>query len=192
MLLMIDNYDSFTFTAAGLTSSVTISGALAVQFKDMGAGKDPRPMDTPEFWAAAFMQGGGTGVFGDILCTGIGGRNLAGVPNCMSLLGPVLGSGAEVLDLPLGNAGEALKGKETHAGAEAVRFAKSHLTFFNLRYAKAAIDHTALQDLQEYLSPGYLSRMQRRAQEDWGQSFWWRPGHGRPERGPDLGRAAGR
>ena len=149
----------------------------------------PGPMDTPKFWAAAFMQGGGTGVFGDILYTGMGGQNRAGVPNWMSLLGPVLGSGAEALDLTLGNGGEALKGKETHAGAEAVRFAKSHLPFLNLWYAKAAIDHAALQDLQEYLSPGYLSRMQQRAQADWGQSFWWQPGQGMPERGPDLGRA---
>lgn len=178
--------------AAGLMSSLTIFGALAVQLKDMVSGKDPRPMDTPKFWAAAFTQGGGFGVFGDILYTGMGGQNRAGVPNWMSLLGPVLGSGAEALDLTLGNAGEALKGKETHAGAEALRFAKSHLPFLNLWYAKAAIDHAGLQDLQEYLSPGYLSRMQDRAQKDWGQSFWWQPGQGMPERGPDLERAAGR
>lgn len=178
--------------AAGLMSSLTIFGALAVQLKDMVSGKDPRPMDTPKFWAAAFTQGGGFGVFGDILYTGMGGQNRAGVPNWMSLLGPVLGSGAEALDLTLGNAGEALKGKETHAGAEALRFAKSHLPFLNLWYAKAAIDHAGLQDLQEYLSPGYLSRMQDRAQKEWGQSFWWQPGQGMPERGPDLERAMGR
>ena len=55
MLLMIDNYDSFTYAAAGLMSSLTINGAMAVQLKDMEAGKDPRPMETPKFWAAAFM-----------------------------------------------------------------------------------------------------------------------------------------
>ena len=177
--------------SAGLMTSLTIFGALAMQLKDLANGKDPRDMTTPKFWGAAMAQGGGAGVFGDILYTGMGGQNRAGVPNWMSLLGPVLGSGAELADLTVGNLGEAMKGKETHAGAEALRFAKSHLPFLNLWYAKAAIDHAGLQDLQEYLSPGYLSRMQDSAHKDWGQSFWWRPGEALPDRGPDFGHIGG-
>ncbi|NMF99562.1 hypothetical protein GPA27_19475 [Aromatoleum toluolicum] len=174
---------------AGLTTALTIFGALAIQLKDLINGKDPRDMSTPKFWGAAFAQGGGVGIFGDFLYTGLGGQNRAGVPNWMNLFGPVIGSGFEAVDLTVGNVGEALRGKETHAGAEALRFAKSHLPFMNLWYAKSAIDHAGLQDLQEYLSPGYLSRMRNRAHTDWGQDFWWKPGETLPRRAPDLANA---
>ncbi|MHB0973137.1 MAG: hypothetical protein ACYC0P_02700 [Thiobacillus sp.] len=176
---------------AGLSTALTIFGALAVELKDMVNGKDPRDMTTPKFWGAAFAQGGGVGIFGDFLYTGMGGQNRAGVPNWMNLAGPLIGSGFEAVDLTVGNVGQAIRGEDTHAGAEAVRFARSHMPFVNLWYAKSALDHAGLQDLQEMLSPGYLSRMRDRAQEDWGQDFWWRPGELAPERAPDVASAVG-
>lgn len=176
---------------AGLTTALTIFGALAMELKDMANGKDPRDMTTAKFWGAAMAQGGGVGIFGDILYTGMGGQNRAGVPNWMNLAGPVVSDAFEAADLTIGNLGEALKGKQTHAGAEAVRYAKGHMPFVNLWYAKAAIDHAALNDLQEYLSPGYLSRMRQRAHDDWGQFYWWRPEQGLPDRPPDMNKAMG-
>ncbi len=103
----------------------------------------------------------------------------------------MIGSGFEAINLTAGNIGQAVRGENTHAGAEAVRFAKSHMPFVNLWYAKAAIDHAGLQDLQEMLSPGYLGRMRQRAARDWGQNFWWQPGQTLPSRAPDLTRAVG-
>ena len=154
-------------------------------------GKDPRDMTTPKFWGAAFAQGGGVGIFGDFLYTGMGGQNRAGVPNWMNLFGPVVGSGFEAVDLTVGNVGQLVRGEDTHAGAEAVRFARSHMPFVNLWYTKSAIDHAGLQDIQEMLSPGYLARMRDRARKDWGQDFWWRPGELAPDRAPDLNAAVG-
>lgn len=177
--------------AAGLMTSLTLFGALAMTLKDLASGKDPRDATTAKFWGAAFAQGGGAGILGDMLYTGMGGQNRAGVPNWMTLLGPVLGDVTELGDVTIGNVGEALRGKDTHAGAEAVRFARSHLPFVNLWYAKAAIDHAGLHDLQEMLSPGYLSRLQERARQDWHQSFWWRPGTGMPQRAPDFSSMTG-
>ena len=176
----------------GLSTSLALFGAIALQMKDIITGKDPRDMTTAKFWMAAYLQGGGIGILGDFLYTGMGGDNRAGVPNWMNLFGPVIGSGLEAVNLTLGNAGEALRGKETHAGAEAVRFAKSHLPFLNLWYAKGALDHMALQDLQEMLSPGYLSRMRARAHKDWGQDYYWRPGEDLPSRAPDFSKVAGK
>lgn len=56
---------------------------------------------------------------------------------------------------------------------------------------KGALDHAGLQDLQAYLSPGYLGRMREHAHKDWGQEFWWKPGTGLPDRAPHLGEAVG-
>jgi hypothetical protein len=181
---------------AALTSMLTIFGAMAMQFKDMLDGKDPRPMDRPKFWTAAFMQGGGLGIVGDLLYQMSGGaQSQTGqsvAANAMgSALGPVAGSVAQGLDLTLGNLNQYLNDKETHAGAEAVQFAKSHTPFVGLWWAKGAIDRLVLHDLQEMLSPGYLGKMQGRAQKDWEQGFWWAPGEIVPERAPNPENAIG-
>lgn len=178
--------------SAALATGLTTFGAIAMQLKDLINGKDPRDMTTAKFWGAAFAQGGGVGIFGDVLYTGMGGQNRAGLPNWMNLAGPVIGSAFEAADLTFGNIGQAARGEDTHVGAEALRFARSHAPFVNLWYAKGALDHAGLQDLQEYLSPGYLQRMRERAHKDWGQDFWWRPGEGLPDRAPDMENALGR
>lgn len=185
-----DKASSVAYGAA-LTTGLTIFGALAVQMKDIINGKDPRDMAEAKFWGAAFAQGGGVGIFGDLLYTGMGGENRAGLPNWMNLGGPVIGSAFEAIDLTFGNVGQAVRGEDTRVGAEALRFARSHMPFVNLWYAKGALDHAVLHDIQEYLSPGYQSRMRQRARKDWGQDFWWRPGEGLPRRAPDLEAAIG-
>jgi hypothetical protein len=169
---------------AGLTTALTMFGAIALEMKDIIFGKDPRKMDTAQFWAAAFAQGGGVGILGDILYTGGGGNSRTGKPNYFNFAGPVVGDIAEAIDLTIGNASEAAHGKDTKAGAEAVRFARSHLPFINLWYAKSAIDHAGLQDLQEYLSPGYNARLKQTAEKDWHQKYYWQPGKDTPDRAP--------
>lgn len=181
---------------AALISGLTVFGAIAMQLKDLLDGKDPRPMDTGKFWGAAFAQGGGGGIFGDLLyqLTG-GGQSQTGQSAASSalnsVLGPVVGSAAQFADLTLGNLGQYLKDKETHFGAEAVTFAKSHTPLIGLWWARGLLDRLVLHDLQETLSPGYLGKMQGRAQRDWEQGFWWAPGQVEPMRGPDLNNAIG-
>lgn len=99
---------------------------------------------------------------------------------------PVIGSAVELIDVSVGNVAQWARGKDTHALAEAARFTLSHTPFINLWYARGVIDRAVMHDLQELLSPGYLERMRERAQRDWGQDFWWRPGEDLPDRGPDF------
>jgi len=106
-------------------------------------------------------------------------------------LGPTAGSTAVIWELTKGNADEALAGKDTHVGAEALRFSRSHLPFVNLWYAKAALDHLGLSALQENLSPGYLARVQSRARKDWNQDYWWAPDESAPSRAPSFEAIAG-
>ena len=177
--------------SVAMLTSLTLFGAISVQLKDILAGKDPRDMTTGKFWAAAFLQGGGLGIFGDILYTGMGGNTRGGQANWTSLAGPVFGSALDLADLTLGNLGRAVAGQETQFGADAIRFAKGHAPFINLWYLRSVIDHMVLHDLQEMASPGYLRRMRRRARKDWGQDYWWEPGEPLPDRAPDIEAAAG-
>jgi hypothetical protein len=185
--------------SVAMMTSLTLFGAVATQLKDMVQGKDPRDMTTGKFWAAAFLQGGGVGIFGDVLYTGMGGNARGGQANWTSLAGPVFGNAMDLADLTLGTgfryatAGSDSKREKAleDAGGKAVRFVKGNAPLMNLWYLRGAVDHLVLHDLQEQLSPGYLRRMKKRAQKDWDQDYWWNPGEAAPDRAPNLEAAAG-
>ncbi|AYR23030.1 hypothetical protein RC54_03990 [Herbaspirillum rubrisubalbicans] len=180
--------------AGALFASLGMLGAIAYQTKQITAGKDPADMTTGKFWVKAIAQGGVLSIMGDILLadsTEEAGQYAS--KTISGLAGPTIGAAADLsLKVIKGNIDKAAAGKETHAGAEALTLARSHLPYVNLWYAKAALDHAGLHALQENLSPGYLSRMQQRARKDWGQDWWWKPGTGAPDRTPDLGAALGK
>jgi hypothetical protein len=145
-------------------------GAVALQLKDVTKGKEPRDMDTAAFWGAAFAQGGGVGIFGDYLFSNQSrfGRSVA-----ETAAGPVFGGVIpDLYDLTVGNVHEAAGGDATHAGAEALRFAQSNTPLINMWYTRAILDRLVFQQMQEYLSPGYLARMRERARKDTGQEYW--------------------
>lgn len=183
--------------SAAMLTSLQLFGAVALQLKDLRDGKDPRDMTDEKFWLAAAAQGGGLGIFGDILYTGMGGEARGGQANWTSLLGPVFGTVADGFSIARKGAGWAIadeaKADEARAsaGAEALRFAKGNTPFINLWYLRGATDHMVFHDLQEQLSPGYLRRMRRRAQKEWDQQYWWEPGEALPERAPNAAAAAG-
>jgi hypothetical protein len=173
---------------ATMMTSLTMLGGIAYQNKQIVQGKDPVDMTTPKFWMRAMAQGGGLGIVGDFLLTDPTENPGDATANAIkNLAGPTLGSVFDIgYKLGVENIYEAAKDKETHFAAETVRTLRGHLPYVNLWYAKAALDHAGLHALQENLSPGYLGKMQRRAQKDWDQDYWWKPGTNGPDRGPDL------
>lgn len=178
------------YTAALLVTGTAL-GAIAFQTKQMIQGKDPVDMTTPKFWTRAIAQGGGAGFLGDIVLgdTTQDRGQLDSVGRLMA--GPSFGSLADIYELTKGNADEALAGKDTHMGAEALRFARGHAPYVNLWYGKAAFDHMLLHSIQENLSPGYLDRQKTKAYKDWNQDWWWQPGQATPDRAPDMAATGG-
>ena len=109
-----------------------------------------------------------------------------------SILGPVAGSVFGLVgDLGVVNAWEAAKGKDTNMGAETLRWINSQLPYASLWQIRGVWEHLFLQNAQEALNPGYLSRIRDRAQRDWGQGYWWGPGEALPDRAPDLANIVG-
>lgn len=176
---------------AALGLSLTALGAIVFQTKQITSGKDPVDMSTPKFWARAVAQGGGLGFLGDILLRD-STDDRAPQQGLFELAGPTAGSFAQLWNLTKGNIDESIADKDTHAAAEAIRFAKSHLPYVNLWYTRTAFEHLFLQSIQENLSPGYLSRMRQRAHNDWNQGFWWEPGETAPSRAPNFEAIGGR
>lgn len=166
----------------------TFLGAIAIQLNEIASGRDPRNMEDPLFWPAAAMKGGALGVYGDFILADATqyGHSFLG-----TLGGPIGGDIEGIYDLIIANAHELARGEDTHAGAELLKFAKGHAPGANIWYTKAITDHLILHSLQEAASPGYLRKMQRRAERDYGQHFYWSPGLHPPERAPYLPAAWG-
>ena len=181
----------------GLVAMMGVAGAISLQSKQFRDGKDPLNMNPLEdhgvkFWAQALLQGGGFGFLGSLLLNPPEERGSRGWEGTIGAAGPVFGTIGAAIDLTQGNLMEMAQGKDTHAGAEAVRFIKGHAPLVNLFYTKAAIDHAVLHSLQEWASPGYLSRIQKRARKEWGQEYFWAPGASFDEmRAPDFAAAIG-
>lgn len=178
---------------AGLNVTLMMLGAIVLQNKALVQGKDPYDMTTGKFWSRAAAQGGGAGYLGDLLFkdpTEQRGNTAEQVVG--TVLGPTAGAAAGLAgDIMLTNAWEAAKGKDTKMAAEALRWGNSLLPYQSLWWARGVWERAFLHNAQEALNPGYLSRMQQRAQKDWQQGFWWAPGEVVPERAPDFGNAVG-
>lgn len=181
----------------GLVAMMGVAGAISLQAKHLRDGKDPVNMDPIEdkgvkFWTQAVLQGGGFGFLGSLLLNPPEERGSRGWEGTIGAAGPVFGSIGAAIDLTQGNLMEMAQGKDTHAGAEAIRFVKGHAPLVNLFYAKSAIDHAVLHSLQEWASPGYLSRIQQRARKEWGQDYFLPPGASFDDmRAPDFAAAFG-
>jgi hypothetical protein len=166
----------------------TIAGAMMIQTQESLAGKDPRPMDDWKFWAAAFIKGGSLGIYGDFLFSQ-SGTTRYGTGPLEALAGPTIGTLGDFVGFSV-QAGNALKtGDASHFGAKTLNLTKGLIPGGNLWYTKAAIDHIIFQNAQEMLSPGYLSTMRSRTQNEFGNDWWWAPGEFAPERAPDMGTA---
>lgn len=197
------------YTSA-LVLAPTLFGGLSLLLTDLAAGRDPRDVtgdlgDDParlvRFWGAALAKGGGLGFLGDMLLSGMGAHGQSGASAAVGgVAGPVVGSAFElVYDVGLENLMEAAQGKETHAGAEAFRWARGHVPGVNIWYLKLALDQAVLNQAQEFLSPGYLAKTRARAEKTWASTWWWEPTDTgvlsgdmtAPERAPTFESAAG-
>lgn len=175
-----------------LVATTTVLGGLSIQLGELAAGRDPKDITDDgtlgvpglRFGVASMMKGGALGLYGDYLFSD---QSQGGASPLASLGGPIAGDIEAVFKLK----DSAKDGEVNQTGAKLIRLAKSHTPFANLWYTKAATDHLVFNQMQEFFSPGYLRRMQKRARQEFNQSFWWEPGDQAPDRAPNLGAAVG-
>ena len=172
-----------------LIITTTLMGALGLQLKEMAKGRDPRemdPMESPEFWGAALLAGGGLSLFGDFLSSSTNryGDGLAG-----TVAGPVVGLAGDVGELTFGNIIEAMSGNDTNIASEAVSFAGRYTPGSTIWYIRLAIERGITDQAKLWVDPDARSKMKRlesRYRRENGQNHWWRPGKMTPDRAPDL------
>jgi hypothetical protein len=155
---------------AHLIAATTALGYLSMTLKDLAKGRNPREPDDAASYgklvAAAMVQGGGLGIYGDFL---FGEANRVGGGFIGTLAGPTAGSIEGVQKLLSAARGEG------NAAAEAIRLGVGHTPFVNLFYARFGLDYAVIYRLQEWANPGYLRRMEQRVKRDNNQTFWLRP-----------------
>lgn len=151
---------------AGLIALTTLFGYAASVAKDTFKGIAPRDPRDPRTWLASFQQGGGAGLYGDVLFSQVLERRFGDAG--AQLLGPTFADVFGSYGLA-GVASRAVQGED--AGAAAVRFVKGNTPFLNLFYARLALDYAVFYRVQEWMNPGSLARMEQQMQQRTGQDF---------------------
>lgn len=145
----------------------TAFGYLSASVKDLMKGREPKDPTSWKTWADAMVQGGGMGVYGDLLFGET--RKRYGGDVWGTLAGPALGSFSDLMDLW----GRVKEGDDVAAAA--FKTALSHTPFANVFYLRAALDYLVLHQIGEWMNPGSLKRMERRIEKETGQQFLVRP-----------------
>lgn len=178
--------------AAKMSAGMLLLGATAVQLKEMAKGRDPRPMDSGSFWAAALFQGGGLGIFGDFFTSQ---TSRVGGGFAQTLAGPVVGLAEDVADLTIAPAMRALQGDNVNLGREASNFIRYNTPVASsLWYERLAFDRLVADQLQLMLDADAEKswrRQERQRAKDYRNTTWWDRGAVAPSRGPDLSNAFG-
>jgi hypothetical protein len=171
---------------ADLAIATTAMAALAMQLQEIRKGRDPRPMNTPEFWGAAFLQGGGLGIYGDLLFSNVN-RFGGGLED--TLAGPVVNMANNIKNLTFGNLQQYIQGKDTNIAGESLKFLETYMPGKTLWYGYLLFQRGFFERLQLYVDPNYqskLNRMQTKYLKETGQHYWWRPGEEKPDRLPEI------
>lgn len=157
--------------------------AVAVQLRNLDSGKDPENMASPKFWGQSLLRGGGLGFYGDFLYEEATSHDTTLIP---ALMGPLATELEQGWNLTGAAALKAARGERTDEGAKIIRWARGSVPLLNMWYTKAAMDHLLWNNLQEAASPGYLDRMQIRANTTKGSTWYWDPHDASPSRAPDF------
>lgn len=147
----------------GLMITQGILGYVSMTAKDLLRGKGPRDPGNGKTIMAAFLQGGGLGIYGDVLFKEV--RGSADV--AAAAVGPVLLTAGDVIAAI--NYG--IRGEGGKAGKAAYRTVSANIPFLNLFYIKAVFDYMIGFQMMETMNPGVLKRVEKRMKKDYNQEY---------------------
>ena len=161
-----------------LVATSSVMGAIALQAKDLAAGREPRPMDNSTFVMDAILQGGGLALFGDVL---LADHNKFGGGIFQQALGPKGQLAQDVASLTIGNISQAIKGDETNVLGETVRFANRYTPDI---WQTQLISNSIFDQMQMLGDPKAeknFNRLRKKRKSEFDQDYWWRRGEALPE-----------
>jgi hypothetical protein len=157
----------------GLMLGMTAGGYMSMSVKDWFKGRTQREEGAAK-WGAAFLQGGGLGLYGDVLfnqsfrtaygsnaLTSVGGPGVSVIPQAFDV-------GASIFDVGIDWANDDQVSK---FGSKLSRFIWTNLPGNNLFYLKRAMDEAFVHGVYEHFSPGYTRRSEKRLKKNTGQEM---------------------
>lgn len=165
-----------TMALAHMIAITTGLGYMSMAVKDVFKGREPRSVMDEDgnvdlrTLQAAFVQGGGAGIYGDYLFNEYNS-------NFESLLksatGPVIGS----VGMAANDVFSVLSSEDSDEAAQkaaegAFRNAINNTPFINLFYTRLVLDHLILYRMKEWIDPGALDDMERNLENRTGQEYF--------------------
>jgi len=148
----------------------TSFGYIAGASKDILKGREPRsPLDLKTI-LAAFLQGGGGGIYGDLA---FGRYNRFGGGFLDTAGGPFIGTLSE-----LGRIYADFRDGDKKGSAQLtqlLRTIQSHTPFANLFYVKPALDNIIMYHVWQELNPNWARNVERDLRKRNKQEFWLKP-----------------
>lgn len=164
---------------AHLIVASTLLGYASLQAKQIVKGREPRGFTNEDgefqggkLFMASLLQGGGLGIYGDLLF-GEANRNGLGF-TIGSMMGPSIGEVERLMTIV----------RKTTSGdpeeiadvpAKLIGMAKANIPLINLFYTRAALDYLVWFRLQEAASPGSVARMEKRVEKEENADFFYSP-----------------
>jgi len=186
-------WDGSRLGHAGLTFTLmTLFGALSMQAKELNQGRDPLSLDPTtakgmQAWGKSVIQGGGLGVFGDLM---FADKTRSDNSWASTLGGPIMSATEDVLGkFLIRNIQLAAQGKPTHFAGDALYTAGRYAPGSTLWYTRLAFNRAVLDQAAQMIDPRARERFQRsenEARKDYGQAYWWHPGQAAPARAPSI------
>ncbi len=148
---------------AALMVTSAMLGYMSMTIKDLLKGRSPRDITKPKTMFAALLQGGGLGIYGDVLFNEVRDK----FAMLGAFVGPVTITVADVL-MAIKHGTRLEFSKASKSAYDAVT---SMIPFYNLFYIKSAFDYMIGYQIMETIKPGILERIENRMEKDYNQHF---------------------
>tara|TARA_R100001015_G_C4634554_1_gene201273 strand:- start:1941 stop:4367 length:2427 start_codon:yes stop_codon:yes gene_type:complete len=170
-------------------------GAVALQAKDIVAGRDPRALNKDgglipdkDFLIAAILQGGGLGIFGDFVFSDTSrfGKGLF-----ETLAGPSFQTADTIVKFTKGTVRSAISDEEYNILGEGAKIIDRYTPSI---WQTKLFEQAFFQSLQEMADPDAdkkLRRLMRSREKEYNQGYWWTADSFKPKRAPDFANIIG-
>lgn len=160
-----------------LMTGLTVMGYASMYLKDTAKGKEPASLEDPSTYARAMLQGGGLGIFGDLLVGEVLNSRYGHSP-AASLLGPAGGSFEDAISLYGGVVDLVTTGETDKIAKESWDMILHHTPYQNHFLFRPLADWAILYSIQEAMNPGYLRRLEGYSEKFTGQKYYAPPAEG--------------
>lgn len=180
--------------AAAMGVGGALVGAMGQQLREISKGREPMPMDRWQFWGKAMLSGGGMGIWGDFLFTGV---NEFGQTPANVIGGPFAGLLKDMSDLAFGDPFKWVQAHdrdtefESKFASRAVNFMKANTPGTSLWWARLALEREIWDALDELADPHMYRKnkaKERKQEKAYGNQYYSPPGSGLTGQGPLLTR----